>query len=371
MFPILYDNSGNKLSDFESFGLGVLTDCSECIVTEERNRDYACDFTYPVSGRLFSDIYVGNIIKSKTHNGSNQLFRIKKISKRMDGICRYYCEHISRDLANDMIQEYTHSGPITPAEALTYILEHSKYNGTLSEFEGFTGITSGFVNVSAPMRLKKPTTTMKALVGEEGSLVDVFGGEYEFDNFEVKYKLKRGIDRNVKITYGKNLTDITFDFDLSKLYNYAVPYISTSDGGYINAGVTEVAPEGETGIIGIIRYMPLDLSGYFDEAQLSTLSPEQVRERAEKVLKENNIGKINYNISVSFAALQNTKDYEQIAQFETINLCDTVTVEHPVLDVNSKAKVVKIQYDALKEKIISMELGNLKNNLLQSIAKNI
>ena len=50
MNPILYDATE---TGFASNGLGRLRDCISCVVTEERNGIYECDFEYPIDGAHF------------------------------------------------------------------------------------------------------------------------------------------------------------------------------------------------------------------------------------------------------------------------------------------------------------------------------
>ena len=50
MIPILY--RADELF-FLSNGLGRLTECSECTVTEERNGIFECEFKYPITGRFY------------------------------------------------------------------------------------------------------------------------------------------------------------------------------------------------------------------------------------------------------------------------------------------------------------------------------
>ena len=59
MIPILYDKTETA---FISNGLGRLRDCISCIVSEERNGIYECDFEYPVDGANYNLIQVGRII---------------------------------------------------------------------------------------------------------------------------------------------------------------------------------------------------------------------------------------------------------------------------------------------------------------------
>ena len=56
MIPILYEKTETA---FTSNGLGRLSDCIRCIVTEGRNDIYEAEFDYPVAGAHFDDIQIG------------------------------------------------------------------------------------------------------------------------------------------------------------------------------------------------------------------------------------------------------------------------------------------------------------------------
>lgn len=61
------------------------------------------------------------------------------------------------------------------------------------------------------------------LGGTEGSVLDVWGGEYEWDMFDVILHSKRGKDNGVVIEYGKNLTDVEQDNDFHRYIHTFCP----------------------------------------------------------------------------------------------------------------------------------------------------
>lgn len=54
---------------------------------------------------------------------------------------------------------------------------------------------------------------------------------------------------------------------------------------------------------------------------------------------------------------------------ERVNLCDTVTVEYPALGVSATAKCIKTVYDALKDRYTSVDLGDAKTNLVDTVIR--
>lgn len=67
------------------------------------------------------------------------------------------------------------------------------------------------------------------------------------------------------------------------------------------------------------------------------------------------------NYKINFIPLSKCVGYEGIE--DKISLCDTVTIIDPRFNINTKAKVIKYKYDFIKERYISMELGEPRTTL--------
>ncbi len=346
MIPILYDSTETQ---FKSQGLGRLTECTRCIVTEERNGIYELECDYPVEGQLFERLKQGGIVAC-THDdtGDIQPFDLYRFSAPLAGIVTFYAQHISYRLGNIAVKPFTAT---TCASALTGIKTNSMHTNP------FTFGTDK--SVTTPFQTTIPKVARALLGGEEGSILDVYGtGEYEFDKFSVFLHTNRGEDNGVEIRYGKNLSDLTDEVDTTSIYNAVAPYWQGQDAtvvlpeGYVSA----TAPSGIT-MDTIIR--PLDLSGDFSEqptvAQLRSAAQSYIDRNAQWYAKE--------NISVDFVALWQTPGYEMFAPLERVKLCDTVTVVYEALGIISKQKVVKVVYNVLLDAYDSMELGQLGTTL--------
>ena len=91
MIPTLYNSNE---TDFSGGGVGFLSDCTRCVVTEERNGVYECEFSYPMDGQHYSEIEPDMIIKVKPNEMSDpQLFRIYRTSKPINGIVNFYWKY--------------------------------------------------------------------------------------------------------------------------------------------------------------------------------------------------------------------------------------------------------------------------------------
>lgn len=339
-------------TEFQNNGLGALSDAISCTVTEERNGMYEMEMQYPVSGSHYGEIANRAILfcKPDPYRGP-QPFRIYRILKPISGRVTIYAQHISYDLSGVTVSPFS-------AGSCAGALDGLKANAVPANmpFTFWTDkSTSGNFSVDVPSSLRS------LLGGTEGSILDVYGGEYEFDRWTVKLWSQRGKDSGVTIRYGKNLTDLQQDENISNVATGIYPYWKGSDETLVEIeGKVVNAP----GTYDFTRIIPVDFTSDFQEQP----TPEQLQSRAETYVEANDIGVPTVSLSVSFQPLEQTEEYKDIALLERVNLCDTVTVEYPTLGVSATAKCVKTVYDALKDRYTSIELGEAKTNIADTIA---
>ena len=356
MIPILYESNE---TDFSHHGLGDLIDCTECTVTEERNGIYECEISYPIKGQHYSEISVDRIIKVKANEISNpQAFRIYRISKPINGIVKIYLQHISYDLNSNIVSPFSLTN-VNATTALNEVLDKTFYDNH------FTATST--LSTTSKLDIKVPVSARKCLGGMDGSILDNFGGEYEFDNFTIKLHANRGQDNGVRIAYGKNLTDITAETAIDSTYTSVYPYAVDSKGNTQTLSGDEKVIEIDTELnLGEPKTLALDLSEKF---QNTKITDEKIRQYANAYIRSNKVAKISQNIEVSFVQLWQSKEYETLALLERIKLCDIVTIEYPALGVSAKAKVIKTEYDGLNEKYIKITLGEAKSNFSSTLNK--
>lgn len=347
MNPVLYESTE---STFETNGLGVLSDTISCQVVEERNGIFEITLEYPLTGIHYQEIKQRRIIFIKPNPYEDpQPFRIYRITKPLSGKITVYAQHISYDLSGVPVSPFS-SGSVTGA------LSGLKTNAAVTNpFSFWTDKTSiGDFAVTAP------TSTRTLLGGSDGSILDVFGGEYKFDRWTVRLYNNRGKNSGVSIRYGKNLMDLQQDENISNVVTGIYPYWLSSEGE-----LTELPEKivNAPGTYDFTRISAIDFSGDFEEAP----TEEQLRDRANDYISSNNVGVPTVSITVEFQPLEQTEEYKDIALLERVNLCDTVNVEYSELGVSATAKCVKTTYDALKDKYISIELGDAKTNIADTI----
>lgn len=350
MIPILYPP---EETSFSSNGLGRLSEALACTVEEERNGKYELEMLYPVSGGRFGDIRNDCIIMAAPADAAQeQPFRIYKVSKPMGGKIRIQAEHISYQLSHIPVSPFTAS---SAPEALLGLKTHSAEE---CPFEFWTDVTA-----AANFKMDQPSSIRSVLGGVRGSVLDTYGGEYEFDGYTVRLHSERGMDRGVVLRYGKNITDIRQDENIQNTITGVYPFCkSTGENGVENVVELpeKVLHSQNAGNFAYQRTVPLDLSSDFGE---TAPTEKQLRDRAAAYMKANGIGVPSVSIKVSFVPLWQTEEYKEAANLERVRLCDRVTVKFPTLGISAQAKVVRTKYNVLLGRYEEIELGDARSSL--------
>lgn len=348
MTPILYDSDETS---FLTGGIAYLADCTSCIVTEERNGVYECEFTYPCFGSLFSEIKEHRyIFATHDESGIGQPFEIYSRSEPINGLVTFYAHHISYKLSNLIVMPFTAG---SCSSAMAKIRSH-RVGPDLFTYQ--TDIDS-----SAEYKSEIPKPIREVLGGSEGSLLDVYGGEYEFDRFNVFLHKQRGEDTNVEIRHGKNLVDFEHQIDNSEAYNAIVPYWY-SEGTDDEPSILVTLPEEM--IIhdpdAPLMAVPYDMSDQFEEAPTA----DELRNAATEKFNNEKPWIESENFEINFAALWQTEEYKEYAPLQRVKLCDTVLVYYPAYGIYAvREKIVKTVYNTLLNRYDEITLNELPTTL--------
>lgn len=380
MIPVLYTRDEKR---FITNGIGRLSDCIRCVVTEERNGIYECEFDYPLTGAHYDDIQIGRIIAC-THDDRHDIqpFIIYARSvPDLKGIVTFNAHHISYRLSDTVVMPFT-------AGSCAAALEGVRVNS--ANVNPFTFWTDK--ETIGTYALDVPKLARNMLAGEQGSILDVYGaGEYEFDKFTVKLHLHRGQDSGVEIRYGKNLTQLSHKIDESGSYNAIVPYWADNEGNLVTLPEKMIIYEGaikqtayltdhnliiirtETNEPIEVKYSVIDAAPYDMSADFSEQpTVAQLRAAAEARFERGDAWLPNENITVNFVQLWQTEEYKEYAALQRVRLCDTVSVYYPAAGISAvKQKVVRVKYNVLLDRYDEIELGDLQSSLGQAIKANI
>lgn len=351
MKPILFKTGE---TEFTTNGLGRLGPIN-CTVTEERNGQFELEMDIDVQDKHYKDIAEGRIIYA-IHDDTKlpQPFDIYKISRPLNGVVTVNAQHVTYRTAKTVIMPC--SSDSCPGAMVAI---GSNIAGT-SQFTLSTDITR-----TGSFQLEQPETMRNVLGGRNGSLLDVYGGEYIWDHFTIQLKSQRGTDTDVTLRYGKNITDLKKTTDMSGIWTGVAPYWMGSDG---LAQDIVTLPEKAVYSSSVNSYaykmvIPLDASQDFQ----SKPTEAQLRARAQSYISSNAPTGIPSSIDISFVQLWQTDEYKNIAALERLKLCDTLTIKHEKLGISNTAKIVKTVYDVINERYESMTIGDVRTSLGDTI----
>lgn len=365
MIPVLFDK---KATSFNTNGIGQLSEALTCIVHEIRNGLYELTLTYPCSGKLFKQISEDCIIYAKPNEKSNpQPFRIYSVSAPMDGIVTYNAEHKSYDLSGNPLKP-TDISLSTAEAAIDTILK----NAVLSHrYKAHSDI------VTMKTASYKCMSVRAALGGTEGSVIDTWGGELEFDNNDIYLHKNRGTDTGYIVKYGINIIDITQEKNIAETYTGIYPYAkyypeteSIEDREEITVTLPEhILLSKYADNYGKQNILILDMTDQFTEDEQVTESA--LRNKAINYVKNSGFDVPKISMTITPAALWQTPEYKQFKKLTAIGLCDTVTVSFENLGIETTAKVVEYYFNVLSEKYESLVLGDASSNFADTINQTI
>ena len=352
MIPILYKPDAKTK-------IGWLAEASDCQCTEERNGVFELEFQYPMLGRYAADLVIDRYVKAKPNaSAANQFFHIRKVSKPINGMFTVSCEHISYALSGYPVPTVSASG--NAQVAINAILTAAK--NQLGKDTGFSVATTD-ITLSSSIALTN-VSARAALGGVSGSVLDVYGGEYEFDNHTIKLHKARGKDRGVRIAYGRNMTELKCDIDMDSAYTGIYGYVKNDkvDLHSYKAVTNSSGINAKT----LIRDFSSDFSGGDSEITQSGLDSAVAAYAAA-----NDINSPTVSMTVSFVDLSQSPEYASFSALESVSLCDTVQIYHKDLNINIKAKVIKTVYDVLRERYTSVDLGSPRANFADVIKQTV
>ena len=359
--PVLYDTDERS---FETLGLGRMADLMTCVVTEERNGDYELECTLPMDGASYTKILPDRIIFAMAHKFDTkpQPFRIYYVETDITTkTCTVYARHVClHKMDYDPVSRMDVTGtPETVFEKIAWCW----YNTDLPyTFSSDITTSANFVQ-TAPRSLKD------MLMGDEGSLLDVYGGEYSYDHYGITLHAARGEDRGQVVRYGKNISSMVNVMDESSVVTALMPYWqqTSSDGVLTTVYADPPIVYGTGGETAFPHILPIDCSSYLtvpegSESEGWKPTSAEVKAWAEAYLATYHNGKIPVSYTVTVV-----DDPETITG--EIHLCDTVLMQHTLLGVNMKAKVVKTVYNCLSDQWDSLEVGTVQSNLAETIKR--
>lgn len=350
MIPRLFEKTATT---FTNYGICPLIDAISCEVTEERNGGYTLSMTYPAQGEWSTELTIDRIILADPCDNASQAepFRIVSIKYDIAGNIEIEAEHISYQL-NSMIVGKTSVNTRYPASFWNKMT--TNLISTSNPFTFSTDMTDAGQTVHT-FQYESPNPFRTLLGGMEGSMLDLYGGEFEWKRYTVNLWKHRGSDNGVKIAYTKNLTGLDYSVDMSDVYTGVVAYWA-DENDYAVSDLQTVANS-----YSYSRDIVYDASGDFQTkpsvAQLNAVAAAKVASAPSPTV----------SVEVNFVPLWQTDEYKDFYGLEHVSLCDTVEVIYPPLNMDVKAKVVKTVYDVLADRYSEITVSTVKKDITDTI----
>jgi len=361
-YPILY--KANE-TNFEHLGVSVLSDASKCYVTRERNGIYILEFKYPVNGKDVDKIKEGMIVKADAgYRSKNQRFIISKINKSKE-IFKIYCQHISqvKTSLNAILPNIEVSGDGMAAL--------SKWRDNLLDSRDEFFVNSDITTINKTVwKVDNIENARDALGGKSGSILDVWGGEYEFDNLNITLHKSMGVDNPTIIAYGKNLIDLEQEQSILETYTSVFPFKKVTDENNIEVLLTLPELLVDSRYVNNFTHKRILKVDFSNDENIKT--EEQLRNKANSYIKSNNIGVPKTNLKINYQDLSKVDGVFSNPALEEVDLCDRLKVYYSELGImNESAKVVKVIWDVILEENHEIEVGDSRTNFSDATSNKI
>ena len=356
-YPILYNATE---TNFEHLGVSVLSDASKCHVSRERNGIYILEFNYPANGKDVEKIKEGMHIKSDAgYRTKNQCFVVSKITKTQNEF-KLYCQHIS--------QVKTTMNAIRPDITITgsALMALSTWRDNLLDSRDEFFVNSDITTVnSTTWKVENIENARDALGGKAGSILDVWGGEYEFDNLNITLHKSMGIDNPTIIAYGKNLLDLEQEQSILETYTSVFPFKKYTDDNNREQLITLPEILLDSTHLNKFTHRRILKVDFSSDENLKTV--EQLRSKAKSYIKSNNVGVPKTNLKINYQDLSKVEGVFDNPALEQIDLCDRLKVYYNELGIlNENAKVVKVVWDVILEENHEIEVGDGRSSFTDS-----
>jgi phage minor structural protein len=358
VIPVLYP--ANETA-FTTNGLGGLPDAISCVVTEQRNTQggYYLEMDYPIDGLHFDLLAPERIIYAAPSMGNTpQPFRISRITRPINGIVHIEAPHVSSELQK--IVTYG-SFPV-----------YTVYGG----FDTFKEIATGLgqlvpfymtsdIDLFTVQRIEfpHPASFSDVLLGAEGSFLDKIGGEFEWDGWHVILHKQRGVDTGLEIRYGVNMSDLNAETDAAELVTAVIPFWKGNVNDTETVVIGSMCTASNASAFAYVRCVPLDVTQEFQQMEQGQQpTAAQVTAKGQAFIDSTSQSELSMSINVKYTPITTGIGERRI------NLCDTVRVVHPDLNLSSTAKVVETKYNTLVEQYDELTIGSIRKSIVDTIA---
>lgn len=348
MIPVIF-KPGEK--DFSTNGLGRLVDATRCEITEEANGKYELEMDYPAISR-FSDYFEnGYQIKAKPNDLEEyHIFEIKQTFKdTFTNSIVIYAQSRTYKLGNRQVRLVTVDNR-NGAEAMKLIEQNMDEPCDIKLYSDIN---------TASSTTFEARNVLNCIAGEQGSLLQYWGGEIKREPFKLSLLRRRGRDNVGTVRYGKDLKGLTIKFDWQSIVTKVLPFAELQSGAdgtsqriYGNAVKSEYITKYPDVYAQYVQFTE-------DQGVKDLSSLNKVAGKYFTTLYPGS-DKPKVSIELEIEKLTDSEEAKEFAKMRNYNLFDTFTVYHKLYDIDIQTKVTGIVYDALAEKTIKITAGDIQ-----------
>lgn len=339
---------------------------SEATVHPILNGAWEAALTHPLDAEgRWKYIVDEGVVKMPSFNG-DQLFRIKKKEKSDSGITATM-EPVFMDAMGDCFLTDVRPTNATGQEALNAMTApNSKYSGQ----------SDILVTATAYYQYKNLIEALND--GEDNCFLNRWGGEIIYNNFTVIVNQRAGGDYGVELRYGKNIPqdgmteEVDFRDVITRIYPKAFNGYTMSNDGYVDSPLVNNYPTVKATTITYSDVkMRVDVQeGDEDSGVIICDTQEQLNAALTAKCNaefEAGIDKPAVSISADMVLLQNTEQYKDYAVLETVSLGDTIHCVNSHLDITTDARVIELEYDSIRQKVVSVVIGDYQYEYFNNV----
>lgn len=343
---------------------------SKAEITVKLNNAWELSLSHPIDpeGR-WKYIEDEAVIKLPSFNGE-QLFRIKDKVKTEHGI-EAIAEPIFMDARDDCFLTDIRPTEKTGQQALNLMTAPNKKYSARSDITRKTTAYYQYKNL------------IEAINGDDdNSFINRWGGEVLFDNYTVVVNNRVGGDYGVQVLYGKNIRkdgieeEVDFREVITRIYPKAFNGHSMSGKGYVDSPLVNNYATVKA------RTMAFEDIKLYEDAQEGDeengITVCKTQAELDKALEQKckdqfdtGIDKPAVTISVDMVLLQNTVEYREYKNLETVSLGDTIHCRHSKLGITTDARVIELTYDAIRKKVTAVVIGDFSYDYFNNVSSTV
>lgn len=340
----------------------------EAIIHVILNGEWTANIEHPIDleGR-WKYIEENAVVKMSSFNGI-QLFRIRSKEKKDSGVSAELTP-IFMDAKEDCFLVDVRPTNKSGQEALDIMTEKT------TQYQAKSDIKKVSTAYYQTMNL------IEAINGsDDNAFVSRWGGEILYDNYQVIINEKAGGDYGVQVMYGKNIVKDGFSemVDMSEVATRIVPksyngYMIEGDTPWVDSPLIEKYPTIHYRTMKFEDVKMREDAQEDDEENGVTIceTQKQLEEALKKKCQEQydeGVDKPKVTIEADMELLQNTELYEDVKSLEMVSLGDTVHCNHSKLGIKSDARVIELEWDAVRNKLTFVKLGEFQYNFLNNVS---